>query len=228
MENPGAAARRPLEELAARLVPILSGKEDQLTAPRHLLDNLNADGRALHLAVRLAWVETPPERYLVLIVDQFEELFTLCQDEAEGHRFIENLLYAASGEGHVMSVLTMRADFYHRCAAYRDLASRISAQQVLVGPMNEAELRRAIERPARQVELRFESGLVDIILSDVVQQAGALPLLQHALLAIPEQKDALHSRGNSTAASGRAAVAMARFVIISPYALKILDTSKTY
>jgi WD40 repeat protein len=91
-------------------------------------------------------------------------------------------------EGRVIVILTMRADFYHHCAAYRDLAARISARQVLVGPMNEAELRRAIERPSQYVGLRFEPGLVDIILADVAQQPGALPLLQHALLELWERR----------------------------------------
>ena len=186
MLKPGS---RPLEELATRIAPVLYERTEQLTATRHLLDNLMDDGRALRLALRLAWKTKSPGQMLVLIVDQFEEIFTLCQEEAERHRFIENLLYAASSEGEVMIVLTMRADFYHRCAAYRDLATRISTQQLLVGPMNEVELRRAIERPAHQVGLRFEPGLVDMMLADVAQQSGALPLLQHALLELWEQRE---------------------------------------
>ncbi len=191
---------RPLEELAAQLAPVLYSEGERLTATRQLLDNLNADGRALHLAVRLAWAETPPEQYLLLVIDQFEEIFTLCHDETERHRFIENLLYAASSAGQVIVLLTMRADFYHRCAAYRDLASRISTQQVLVGPMNEVELRRAIARPARVVGLRFESGLCETILADVAQQPGALPLLQYALLELWERRQ----RGLLTLAAYRA------------------------
>ncbi|MBN1993602.1 MAG: protein kinase [Anaerolineae bacterium] len=178
---------RPLEALAAGLAPVLASQENHLKETRRLLDNLATDSRALHLAVRLAWQNKSPEQRLLLIVDQFEEVFTLCQNEDERRRFIENLLYAAAvGKGRVFVSLTMRADFYHRCAAYRDLAARISTQQVLVGPMSEAELRRAIERPAQVAGLRFEPGLVDTILADVAQQPGALPLLQHALLELWE------------------------------------------
>jgi WD40 repeat protein len=180
---------RPLESLAAGLVPILAGEEDQLAATRRLLDNLAADGRALHLAARLAWPQAPPEKRLLLVIDQFEEIFTLCHDEEARGRFIENLLYAAAvGGGRVIVLLTMRADFYHRCAAYRDLAGYLAAQQVLVGPLSEAELRRAVERPAQQVGLRPEPGLTEAILADVAQEPGALPLLQHALLELWERR----------------------------------------
>ncbi len=180
---------RPLEELAVRLATILAGKEEPSEARQRLRDDLIADGRALHRAVRLAWPDARPEQRLLLVVDQFEEVFTLCYNEAERRRFIENLLYAtAINDRRVIVVLTMRADFYHRCAAYRDLAGRISARQVLVGPMNEVELRRAIERPARQVGLKFEPELVSTILADVVRQPGSLPLLQHALLELWERR----------------------------------------
>jgi tRNA A-37 threonylcarbamoyl transferase component Bud32 len=179
---------RPLEELVAQLTPILYEPVELLKSSRQLLDNLTADGRTLQIALRLAWADAPPQQRLLLIVDQFEEVFTLCQDETERQRFHENLLYAAGSDGRAIVLLTMRADFYHRCAAYRDLASRISAQQALVGPMNEAELRRAIQRPAQQVGLRFEPGLVDTILTDVAEQPGALPLLQHTLLELWERR----------------------------------------
>jgi WD40 repeat protein/tRNA A-37 threonylcarbamoyl transferase component Bud32 len=180
---------QPLEELAARLSPMVAEEPEQPAARAQLRDALLAQGRALHLAVRRAWPDAPSQRRLLLVIDQFEELFTLCQDERERVRFIENLLYAtAVREGRVILVLAMRADFYHRCAAYRDLASRIAARQVLVGPMNEAELRRAVEQPARQVGLQFEAGLVDAILADVARQPGALPLLQHALLELWERR----------------------------------------
>jgi WD40 repeat protein/tRNA A-37 threonylcarbamoyl transferase component Bud32 len=190
--NPGS---QPLRELAARLAPIVDGEADSSNVMQQLRHELAAHGRALHLAVRRAWSDpdekasAPLERHLMLIVDQFEEVFTLCRDETERVRFIENLLYATTvSEGRVIVVLTMRADFYHRCAVYRDLASRISDRQVLVGPMNEVESRRAIEQPARQVGLQFEPGLVDTILADVTRQPGALPLLQHALLELWERR----------------------------------------
>ncbi len=179
----------PLEELATHLAPILAGEEEQSKIRPRLLNRLTTDGRALHLVVNQTWADVSPEQRLLLVVDQFEEIFTLCNDEIERQRFIEVLLYASvANKGQVIVLLTMRADFYHRCAVYRDLANRISARQVLVGPMNQAELQRAIERPTQHVGLRFEPGLVDVILADVTQQPGALPLLQHALLELWERR----------------------------------------
>jgi WD40 repeat protein/tRNA A-37 threonylcarbamoyl transferase component Bud32 len=195
----------PLEELAAHLAPVVTAPVDQLR------DEFAAHGRALHLAARRAWSAESPERRLVLVVDQFEEVFTLCHDEAERAGFIENLLYAtAVGDGQLIVILAMRADFYHRCAAYRDLARRISARQVLVGPMHETELRRAIEQPAQRVGLQFEPGLVDIILADVARQPGALPLLQHALLELWERRQGRALTLSAYEASGGVAEAIAR------------------
>ena len=78
----------------------------------------------------------------------------------------------------------MRADFYHRCGAYPELAQQLAAQQYLVSPMSSEGLRQAIEEPARRVGLAFEPGLVATILEDVAGQPGALPLLEHALLEV--------------------------------------------
>ncbi len=190
--KPGA---QPLEELSTHLALVVAGETDQ-SDDRHrshsltnLRNELAAHGRALHLAVHRAWSNAPPVRRLVLVVDQFEEIFTLCQDRVERARFIENFLYAsAMRDARVVVVLTMRADFYHRCAVYHELANRISTRQVLVGPMNKPELRRAIEQPAQQVGLKFEPGLADAILADVARQPGALPLMQHALLELWERR----------------------------------------
>ncbi len=199
---------QPLAELAAQLATVMAGEEgppdatlrqpfdrkrsdaqDKAQDAAQLRNDLFTNGRALHLLMRRAWSDAPPERRLLLVVDQLEEIFTLCDDEKARQRFIENLLYAtAVGDGRVMVLLTMRADFYHRCAVYRNLAGRLSARHVLVGSMDEAELRRAIERPAQRVGLKFETGLVNAILADVARQPGSLPLLQHALLELWEQR----------------------------------------
>ena len=116
----------------------------------------------------------------VLVVDQFEEVFTLCRDEDERRAFIERLLDAA-GRG-VRVIVALRADFYGRCASYDRLATTLEEHQALIGPMTEEELRRAIERPAERAGLALEPGLVEGILRDVVGEPGALPLLSHSLL----------------------------------------------
>ena len=116
----------------------------------------------------------------LLVVDQFEEVFTLCRDE-EGRRAFLDALVDAAARG-IWVVLALRADFYGHCAAYPRLASELEHNQALVGPMSEEELRRAIERPAEGAGLVLEPGVVEGILRDVVGQPGALPLLSHSLL----------------------------------------------
>ena len=116
----------------------------------------------------------------LLVVDQFEEVFTLCRDEDERRTFIDALLGAAKRGLRV--VVALRADFYGHCAAYPRLAAALEDRQALVGPMSEDELRRAIERPAERAGLLLEPGLVEGILRDVVGEPGALPLLSHSLL----------------------------------------------
>ena len=116
----------------------------------------------------------------LLVVDQFEEVFTLCRDEAVRSAFIDALLDAA--ERGTRGVIALRADFYGHCAAYPRLAAALKHQQELVAPMSEEELRRAIERPAEHAGLLLEPGLVEAVLRDVLGEPGALPLLSHSLL----------------------------------------------
>ena len=76
----------------------------------------------------------------------------------------------------------MRADFYGQCASYTDLAAAIANQQLLVGPMTEDELRRAIDSPAKLVGSEVEPGLAERLVQAMKDERGGLPLLQHALL----------------------------------------------
>lgn len=179
----------PLETLAARLVPHLDEGADSLTAWKSLLDVLNKDERGLHRVVQVALASLPDSLRLMLVVDQFEELFTLCQDEEARAGFIANLLYASViAGGQTVVVVTMRADFFGKCVAYPELAARLAERDVLVGPMSEEEHRRAIEGPAQTVGLHYEKGLVDTILDDLGDEPGTLPLLQHTLLELWERR----------------------------------------
>ncbi|MGE5635542.1 MAG: hypothetical protein ACM3UV_01185, partial [Nocardioidaceae bacterium] len=119
----------------------------------------------------------------LLVVDQFEEVFTACRDERERTGFLDALVALAEDRDRpVQLVLAMRADFYGRCAAHDRLARLVAANQVLVGPMRHDELRRAIEEPARRVGLRVEPSLTDALIGDVLDEPGGLPLLSTALL----------------------------------------------
>jgi hypothetical protein len=118
-----------------------------------------------------------------IVVDQFEELFTLCDDEAERRCFVDALIATwRNPASHVVVILALRADFYGRVAAYPELAAAVVAHQALIGPMSQADLRRVIELPAAESGLLLQPGLTQTMLEDLSDEPGALPLLSHALL----------------------------------------------
>jgi WD40 repeat protein/DNA-binding SARP family transcriptional activator len=167
----------PLEALAITL----TRKDESLEATTQLVDELARDPRSLHLAACRS-AQKHNASHLLLVVDQFEELFSLCHDEAERQAFIDNLLYAATSPGPIMVIASLRADFYAHCAPYEDLRRVLSQNQEYIGAMNTAELRRAIEEPAQRGGWELEPGVVDLLLREVGNEPGALPLLSHALL----------------------------------------------
>jgi WD40 repeat protein len=129
--------------------------------------------------------DPPAATRLLVAVDQLEELFTACRDEAERAAFAGLLARAATDPGgRVVVVAAVRADFYGRFAAHPALAELLGANHVLVGPMQPSELRRAVELPAERVGLRVEPELVDALVDDVEGEPGALPLLSTALLEL--------------------------------------------
>jgi hypothetical protein len=105
-------------------------------------------------------------RRVLLVVDQFEEVFTLCHDEFEREAFAENLVRATQA-GAATVVIALRADFYPHCARYASLRQAIAQHQEFVGPMDPVELRQAIELPAAQGGWSLEPGLADLLLRDV-------------------------------------------------------------
>ena len=131
----------------------------------------------------------------LILIDQFEETFTLCRDESERISFTEKLLSLShESSKEIVVVIALRADFYSHCAQYPSLRQAVAAEQEYIGQMTVEELRRAIEEPARRGGWEFEPGLVDALLNDIgVQRTrdpepGALPLLSHALLATWERR----------------------------------------
>ncbi|WP_328549195.1 hypothetical protein [Streptomyces platensis] len=117
-----------------------------------------------------------------LLVDQFEELFTVCSDDAERGAFLERLLAARDETSRLRVVLAVRADFFGHCAAHRNLAAALKDTVVLVGPMDKEQLRAAIVRPAVARGLIVERDLTASIIEDVGDEPGALPLMSHALM----------------------------------------------
>jgi WD40 repeat protein len=124
----------------------------------------------------------------LLVVDQLEELFTFSSDEAGRDAFVDALVDLWES-GSTAVLVTLRSDFYGRCANHPRLAAAVAWHQHLLGPMGVGELRRVIEGPARFAGLRFEAGLVDTMLKDVEDEPGALPLLSHALYETWARRD---------------------------------------
>ncbi|MBK8901383.1 MAG: hypothetical protein IPM53_09385 [Anaerolineaceae bacterium] len=186
---------QPLEALATAL----TRHTDSVGVTAKLIDAMASDARSLHLAVRRL---VKDDEQIVLVIDQFEELFTLCRSEEKRQAFVDNLVSAVTNPDGppnnrpTRAVIALRADFYHHCAQYDALRRLLETQQRYIGAMSPAELRRAIELPARQHNLSFEDGLVDMLLRDVgasgdqPPEPGALPLLSHALLETWRRREA--------------------------------------
>jgi hypothetical protein len=178
----------PVESLALALSRVLNLAESA-PALAELIEAFEKNEKTLHLVARQSLPENAPDMRLVVVVDQFEEVFTLCSKEELREALIRNLLYATKvAQGQALVILTMRADFYPKCAANAELAAAFSDHHVLVGPMSKDELRRAIVRPAQLVGCELEPGLVDLLVQEVRHQPGALPLLQHALLELWQKR----------------------------------------
>ncbi|MFI5804722.1 helix-turn-helix domain-containing protein [Streptomyces sp. NPDC051561] len=134
------------------------------------------------------------EAQLVVVVDQFEECFTLCTDGAERRAFVAVLGALAAAGGPAVVVLGLRADFTGRCLELTPLPEVFTHGLFALGPMTEPELREAVARPAARAGLTLEPGLTELLLRDLgsagtpTGAVGALPLLAHALLVTWQQR----------------------------------------
>lgn len=149
---------------------------------------------------------------LLIVVDQFEEVFTLCHDLSHRQAFIDALLAAASSPGTTHIVIALRADLYHLCAQHETLRLALESHQVFIGAMTPEELQRAIELPAQRGSWTFEPGLIELLLRDVGTdrpEPGALPLLSHALLETWKRRQGrtLTLKGYANAGGVRGAIA---------------------
>ncbi|CAL9517177.1 nSTAND1 domain-containing NTPase [Streptomyces sp. enrichment culture] len=212
----------PLGELVRRIPELAAVAAEARRAEREAARNPALPGsdapyvtRAVRAAVA-AWARRAfaPGTRPVVIVDQFEEAFTLCADEADRRSFIQ-FLHAActppagsADPAPVRVVLGIRADFYEQCLGYPDLADALQHRHMVLGPLTSTELREAVTGPAKAVGLELEPGLTELIVREVsadgprgAHDAGVLPLLSHALLATWQRRKA----GKLTLAGYRAA-----------------------
>ena len=218
----------PLEALAASLM----GEVKSTTARAALVDELARDPSTMHRVVQRE-TERLGVAHALVVVDQFEELFTLCRSEAERQAFVDNLIvavgfrspdgasHAEQGEdggrseektdewsGPTIGVIALRADFYAHCADYPQLRQALSQHQEYIGAMSGEELRRAIEAPTQRGGWELEPGLAEVLLQDIQGEPGALPLLSHALRETWERR-----RGRTLTMSGYVATGGVRGAI---------------
>lgn len=172
----------PLENLSLLLLPTGDEREDWV---RQQVEAFRASKD--HLASLVAVHTQEP---VVLVVDQFEETFTLCHDQDERQDFVENLLSLVQDrEREHRVILTMRTDFESHVARLPEFQPVFEQALERVPPLNASELREAIEKPAQLVGLKFEAGLIDALLQDILGEPAALPLLQFTLLKLWESRD---------------------------------------
>ena len=182
---------RPIHALAAVLMPFLEPsmtETDRLIEISKLAEALLSRTIKLREVVDRVLAKQPGTDRLLLIADQWEELFTLCKDDTARRCFIDNIL-EATATIKLCVVLTLRGDFFGRAITdYRPLSDRVQGAQVNLGPMKREELRLAIEEPAKKVGLTFEAGLVDLILEQVSDEPGHLPLVEFVLRRLWEDR----------------------------------------
>jgi len=172
---------RPFTELEAALL------RSTLDAPDSLTELLgHAEDGLQRAALRML-----PERQdrLLLVIDQFEEIFTLVESEEERRRFIRNLEVAIEDpHGRIVVVIALRADFYNRPLDYARFGSLLGNGVVNTVPLSPDALEEAAEGPAAVAGVRFEPAVLAHLLTDVAGQSGGLPLFQYALTELFDRR----------------------------------------
>ncbi len=182
---PGA---HPVEALAAVLARIATNDRTPVAKTTEFeaaLKQRNDDGECdglRRIADALPDIAGSP---LIVLVDQFEEIYSLCQDKSKRALFIDNLLLAArDAGGHLSVVITLRTDFLGETQTHEALNALICEHQVMIPAMNEEELRQAIARPAELAGHPLDEATITLLLNDTRDRDGVLPLLQFALTRI--------------------------------------------
>jgi energy-coupling factor transporter ATP-binding protein EcfA2 len=184
--RPGAD---PLLALATPLIRRLSPElspVDRLTENRKLADRLRRNELPIGDVLSPLLAQST---MLMLVFDQFEEAFTLCEDDTTRQRFLTVLLEAATVP-RCKVLFTLRADFFGRVLEREDFSQMVDFGLVNIIPMTLEERRAAIEQPALQTGRRFGDGLVERIMADLEQEPGQLPLLEFALTELWERQTA--------------------------------------
>jgi WD40 repeat protein/DNA-binding SARP family transcriptional activator len=187
----------PFQTLASSILPQPQSKSmgaEHLQKIQDCADALQEGELSLFDLVDNRLQKAPQAERLLLFVDQFEELYTLCLEPDLRHRFLDVLLNAVEEAASLpispfVLILTLRADFMGQALSYRPFADALQNNALILGPMDRDELRAAIENPGSQQGAAFETGLVSRILNDIGEQPGNLPLLEFALTLLWERLD---------------------------------------
>jgi len=185
--TPGA---HPLEALAGILARVATKDATPVAKTREFVGELRTQGAheefdgLRRIAEALPDIARSP---LIVLVDQFEEIYSLCDDPSERDSFVHNLLHAATDRAaHVSVILTLRSDFLGQTQWHPALNHAIAERGVIVPAMGEEELRRAIAEPAARAGHPLDEATVDLLISETEGREGALPLLQFTLTRIWE------------------------------------------
>ncbi|MDJ1170897.1 pentapeptide repeat-containing protein [Roseofilum sp. BLCC_M154] len=205
----------PFYALATALVPLYTpdlNKTEQLAQGNTLADLLRR-GEVLLSDVIATIQDNYPGDRLLLIADQFEELYTVCTDRKIRDRFLDILIdniYTPSSDSPLVLVLTMRADFLGNALSYASFA-QVLDDDLKLGAMNDTQLREVIENPAQKLGITFEPGLVKTILEDLENEPGNLPLLEFTLTELWKQRTGKQITLNDYRAIGTVKGALARY-----------------
>jgi WD40 repeat protein/DNA-binding SARP family transcriptional activator len=216
---PFRPGRRPFGALAGALLPLLErelSETDSLLETQKLAQALEDGDLELHQVVERIMEKKGGEKRLLLVADQFEELYTLCAEPDTRRRFLDSLLAAVESGGEkplppLVILLSLRADFMGQALSHRPFADALQDVSLMLGPMTREELRAAIEMPAQKQGAALEAGLVNRILDDVSEEPGNLPLLEFALTLLWEQADSGWLTHRAYDAVGKVDGALARY-----------------
>ncbi len=177
----------PLNELRGAFKPYFKTNKDQ-----QRLKLMVEDGAAYPQGLAEIVQQLPSSQRFLLVVDQFEEVFTVCSDSSHGERFIQLITQVTElSPPRLAVVITMRADFLEPCLHHNALFRQIQTHAVYMPPLQGADLEEAIIAPAERQGYSVEPALVDEIQDEVGKEPGILPLLQFALTMLWEKRDRL-------------------------------------
>lgn len=171
----------PLNELRVALLSVARNKN------QHMIEQLQSSADGLTQVVDSILGDGDE---LVLLIDQFEEIFTMVDSPAQSNHFMELLYHAVTvPDSRIRVIITLRADFYDRPLMHPLFCDLIADRTVVVPPLTANELHRAIVSPLNDLDMTIDDELISLIIDEVKEQPGTLPMLQYALTRLFEKRD---------------------------------------